>query len=168
MRLPCSGAELTFSGFIANITASPLPYGISFLAALFWGLYSNLSKRFAGNHNAVSLFFALTALVFWIRFLAGNETLSFPGLRPVCELLFMGMVFGFSYSMWETGIHKGNMLLLAVLSQFIPVISMLFASFWLKTTVEPGFWIGVALVVAGSLVCWSAGMNGKKKPCADP
>lgn len=160
-RCIASGSDVTLSGFITNISASPLPYGLGFLAALLWGLYSNLSKRFAGSHNAVSLFFALTALVLWIRFFTSSETLSWPGLSTLCELLFIGMVFGFSYSMWETGIHKGNMLLLAVLSYFIPVISMLFASFWLKTTMEPGFWIGVALVVAGSLICWSA---GKSKP----
>lgn len=157
-----SSGDLTISGFWESIKASPLPYVLSFSAALLWGLYSNLSKRFGGNHNAVSLFFAFTALTLWLLFFASEQTLSFPEFSSLGLLFFMGMVFGFSYSFWETGIHHGNMLLLAILSYFIPVISMLFASFWLKTTVNSGFWFGVALVVGGSLLCWFAGRKQKK------
>ena len=43
---------------------------------------------------------------------------------------------------------------LAALSYFTPVFSTLLASLWLGVRPGPTFWQGVAMVVAGSLLCW--------------
>jgi drug/metabolite transporter (DMT)-like permease len=58
--------------------------------------------------------------------------------------------------LWNVGILKGNLTLLATASYFTPVFSALLASAWLQVQPGWGFWQGVVLVTAGSLVCWGA------------
>lgn len=157
-----SGSDVTLSGFWASILVTPLPYAFGLTAAFSWGLYCNLSARFSKGHNSVPLFFLAAAVALWANFFASNESLHFPGLWPLCELAFIGVIFGVSYSMWETGIHNGNMVLLAVLSYFTPAASMLFLCLWFKTLPPSGFWIGVALVVGGSLLCWLSVRKGAR------
>ena len=152
--------QLSLSGFWANVMSAPLPYFLAFMAAWMWGLYCNLSRRYFEDHNAISLFFIVLAVVLWVRFFMSDAQLVYPGVQSLLELLFIGVIFGVSYSLWEVGIHKGNMLLLAILSYFTPVFSMLFAGLWLKTIPGTNFWLGVGLVVAGSFVCW---LSSKQK-----
>jgi drug/metabolite transporter (DMT)-like permease len=45
---------------------------------------------------------------------------------------------------------------MAAASYFTPVFSALLASAWLQVQPGWGFWQGVVLVTAGSLVCWGA------------
>ena len=57
---------------------------------------------------------------------------------------------------------KGNVTLLALASYFTPVLSCLFAVVWINAKLDSSFWMGVAFVVAGSLVCWDATTRGMK------
>ncbi|MDL2283562.1 aromatic amino acid DMT transporter YddG [Oxalobacter sp. OttesenSCG-928-P03] len=151
-----SNSDVDLAGFARNIMATPLPYGMAFVAAILWGFYCNLSRRYGEGQNAVPFFFIVIASTLWVRFFITGSTITWPGWTAWAELVYIGVVFAVSYACWETGIQKGNMLLLAVISYFTPVFSMLFMCMWLKTMPGTGFWIGVALVVAGSLVCWTA------------
>jgi len=149
-----SGVDL--AGFVSNIMATPLPYGMAFTAAILWGIYCNLSRRYGQGQNAVPFFFIVIASILWIRFFITDSVLLYPDWKAWAELVYIGVIFAVSYAFWETGIQKGNMLLLAIISYFTPVFSTLFICLWLQVMPEPGFWIGVALVVCGSLVCWTA------------
>ena len=60
------------------------------------------------------------------------------------------------YALWNLGILKGNLTLLATASYFTPVLSTFFAAVWLSTALTAAFWQGVAMVTAGSLICWAA------------
>ncbi|MOA50751.1 Aromatic amino acid exporter YddG [compost metagenome] len=60
------------------------------------------------------------------------------------------------YALWNVGILKGNLTLLATASYFTPVLSTFFAALWLSTRLTASFWQGVAMVTAGSLLCWVA------------
>jgi len=148
-----SGSGMSISGFTANFTETPLPYICGLIAALSWGIYCNLSARFSKGNNGVPIFFIAIAIVLWAGFFFRGGHLVFPGLVPVCELIIMGIIFGTSYSMWEVGIHRGNFMLLAMLSYLTPAASMLFASTWLGASPPFGFWIGVGLTIAGSVLC---------------
>ena len=151
-----AGSEVTLAGFWSNILTTPIPYVFSLTAAFSWGLYCNLSTRYGQGHNAVPLFFMVVAVILWVNFLFRGEFLHFPGLWPLCELALMGVIHGVSYSLWETGLHKGNMVLMAVLSYFTPAASMLFICIWLKTLPPTDFWPGVGWVIAGSRLWWLA------------
>ena len=86
------------------------------------------------------------------------EEVSGVNKRKVYPWYFaLGAVaIGTPYAAWTYGAANGNITLLAIGSYFTPVLSCLFASWWLDASLSAGFWQGVALVVAGSLLCWSS------------
>ncbi len=151
-----SNSDINITGFIQNVLETPLPYGMAFVAAVLWGFYCNLSRKYANDQNAVPFFFTIIAIALWIRFFITGSELQYPDWKAWAELVCIGVIFAISYACWETGIQKGNMIFLAVISYFTPIFSMLFICAWLKVVPNTHFWFGVALVVAGSLVCWNA------------
>lgn len=141
---------------INNIKTDPIPYLLAFIAAFLWGLYCNLSKRFNNGNNGVPLFFIAIAVVLWIKFLLGSEKIGQVNFSAIVELLLVGTFIAVAYAFWEIGIQKGNMLLLAILSYFTPIASVLFSAIWLETPLTISFWYGVIMVTIGSLLCWLA------------
>lgn len=137
-----------------HIKEDPVPYLLAFTAALLWGLYCNLSKRYSNGNNGVPLFFIIIAMLLWIQYFMHSATIKIPSIFAVIELVIVGILIAISYACWEVGIQKGNMLLLAVFSYFTPVSSILFASFWFNTPITLSFWYGVCMVTVGSLLCW--------------
>lgn len=79
--------------------------------------------------------------------------------RATFELLLMGANTALAYLCWDIAMKKGNATLVAALSYFTPLLSILIASVWLNTLPSAAFWPGVAMVVVGSLLCWSASRN---------
>ena len=150
---------LDLDGFLHNFRTTPLPYILGMTAAVTWALYNNFSALCSKGENAVAAFFAAIAVVLWAVFFIQGNVLQFPGWKALGQLALAGVIVGFSYSLWETGIHNGNFLFLAVCSYFTPAASMLFTSLWLNVLPPAGFWGGVGLVIAGSLLCWLAGVK---------
>ncbi|MFG5686700.1 hypothetical protein ACFJWK_14230, partial [Enterococcus faecalis] len=69
------------------------------------------------------------------------------------NVILTGVVMGSGYALWNIAILRGNMLLLATLSYFTPVISTLFSSLILGVILDTSFWQGVTMVTLGSLLC---------------
>lgn len=158
-----ANGNLDLAGFVENLRKTPLPYFLGAVAAVSWALYCNLSVLKSRGFNAVPIFFATIAVILWLGFFIRGNTLHFPGYKPLLELLVIGAIVGFSYSMWENGIHHGNFFLLAVCSYFTPAASMLFTALWLNAMPPFSFWGGVGMVIGGSLLCWLSSI-GKKHP----
>lgn len=139
-----------------NVLANPLAYSLAFSAALTWALYCNLTKRYGQGKSGVSLFFLITALILWTQYSFSAESAISLTLPSSLQLLFMGASTALAYSAWNAGIQHGNLTLLATASYFTPVLSTLLAALWLNITPAISFWQGVAMVTAGSLLCWYA------------
>ncbi|MGE9552204.1 aromatic amino acid DMT transporter YddG [Erwinia amylovora] len=140
-----------------NIMDNPLAYGLAFFAAFAWAMYNNVTLRYAEGQSGVTLFFVITALALWAKFfITGQPQPMQFSTGVVLEALFMAASTAIAYSAWNTGIQHGNMTLLATASYFTPVFSALLASLWLQLTPSFGFWQGVAMVTAGSLIGWRA------------
>lgn len=151
-----SNGGMNISGFIDNIASNPLPYGMTFIAAILWAIYCNLSRKYGGGDNAIPFFLMVIATFLWIRFLVTGSEITIPDWKGFAQLAYVAVVFAISYTFWEIGIQKGNMILLAIISYFSPVFAMLFLCFWLQNIPQPTFWIGVVSIVIGSLICWKA------------
>ncbi|MBW1251615.1 aromatic amino acid DMT transporter YddG [Pantoea allii] len=152
------GANGNVTGKMAqNIASNPTAYLLAFIAAIAWALYNNITRRYARGSNGVTLFFMVTALALWLKFVlfTQHETLQFS-VTAAAEVLFMGASTAVAYSAWNYGIQHGNLTLLATASYFTPVLSALLASLWLGLTPPISFWQGVAMITAGSLICWLA------------
>ncbi len=154
-----SGGTFDIPLFLEHVSSNPLPYLLAFIAAVFWGLYCNVAKRFTQSSNIVHIFFLIIALALWLRYFLSGESFPSVSLSSCFNVLVTAICFGSSYALWEVGIQKGNILFLATVSYFTPVFSTLFSCLWLSVLPVPSFWYGVGMVGLGSLLSWAATHN---------
>ena len=137
-----------------NIRNNPLSYCLALNGAVLWALYCTVTKRIAEGKNAITLFFAVTAVLLWAKFFSGDEpSVRFTGTVAIYALM-AAAALGFGYAAWNVGMLHGNTTVLATASYFTPVLSALLSSFLLDTQLTLAFWKGALLVCAGSLLCW--------------
>ena len=159
-----SSGEVSLQGFAANWRTNCVPYLLAFVGAVSWGLYSNLSRLWVGDveGGAVPVFMVLTGLV------VGVFVFAWPGpglwsVRSVGELLFMIVFPALLASwFWEAAMRKGNLLLVGVLSYFIPVLSTAVSMAYLHIRVGHWLWVACGLVVAGAVVCRRSITDGER------
>ena len=147
---------LSLPSIIANVQSNPLSYSLAATCAVTFALYCNITRRYANGESHVALFFILTALVLWVKYAFSSESLPPFELRGSLELLAAGLAMAGGYALWNIGILRGNLTLLATVSYFAPVLSSAFAAAWLGAHLTLQFWQGALLVTIGSLICWQA------------
>lgn len=163
MGLACAGVALamTQSGpfawslFAANLRANALPYVSAGTAAVSWALYSNLSRRWAGDGegNAVPLFLLATGLALAAMRPFFAETAEWT-LRAGVELAYMAAIpTWLAYVLWDGAMRRGNLVVLASLSYFTPLLSAVISCAYLQVVPGPGLWIGCLLIIIGAAVC---------------
>ncbi|MDV7586131.1 aromatic amino acid DMT transporter YddG [Acinetobacter baumannii] len=147
---------LDLASMLENIKDNPLSYGLAFIGALIWATYCTVTARIANGKNGVTLFFMLTALVLWVKYLViGGAPMVF-NLHAIIYLVLAAAAMGFGYAAWNVGILHGNVTILAGASYFIPVFSAALAAIVLQTPLSMSFWQGAAMVCIGSVLCWLA------------
>ena len=151
------GESFSLTTLWQHVQGNPAAYGMAFAAALLWPTYSLLARRYGAGFNAVGLFVTWTALALWVQWLRQDAVAPMQWSWPTALQLFMaGALTALGYSCWEHGIQHGKLAVLAAASYFTPVLSALAASLLLQVLPGWSFWQGVALVTAGSLICWWA------------
>ena len=139
---------------INNIMENPLSYGLAFSGAIIWAIYCVVTKIIAKGHNGITLFFILTALTLWVKYLFSPQPEFILSWHAWVSLLLAAIAMGFGYAAWNVGILHGNVTVLAAASYFIPIISAVLAAFILSSPLTLSFWQGSAMVSLGSLLCW--------------
>jgi drug/metabolite transporter (DMT)-like permease len=127
------------------------------VAALSWGLYSNLARLWGDPERGAVPFFALaTAAALGLLLLWRPETPRWTA-RGICEVCAVGVASLLAaYALWDLGVRLGDHALLGVCSYFVPVGSTVFSSLYLGLRPGRHVWLGCAMVVAGALVSRSA------------
>ena len=139
-----------------NLKANPLSYGLAFAAAILWATYCSVTVKTSQGKNLVTIFFALVAVVLWIKyFFMSGSAINFTYDNTVTLIMAAGAL-GLGYGAWNIGIISGNMTLMAGASYFTPVLSAFFAALLLSTSLSFIFWQGVAMVTTGAVLCWLA------------
>ncbi|MVV46996.1 drug/metabolite DMT transporter permease [Pseudomonas sp. PB120] len=151
-----SGDGLSLPGIVANVSSNPLSYGLALACGITFALYCNVTRRYAGGQNLVVLFFVLTAIVLWVKYAFSSEVIPAFSVSNSLELAAAAVGMAGGYALWNIGILRGNLTLLATASYLAPVLSSAFASVWLGAVLQVQFWQGAVLVTAGSLMCWQA------------
>ena len=137
-----------------NVMDNPLSYGLAFSGAVIWAIYCVVTKLIAKGNNGITLFFILTALTLWVKFLTSPQPDFIISWKAWISLLLAAIAMGFGYAAWNVGILHGNVTILAAASYFIPIISAVLAAFILSSQLTMAFWQGTAMVSLGSLICW--------------
>ncbi|WP_305954720.1 aromatic amino acid DMT transporter YddG [Bordetella holmesii] len=155
-----AGQALSFDRIHDNVAGNPVAYALAFAAAGLWAAYSVLTRIYGRGDNGVALFLLITALVLWLKHGLSTEMGVYEALvaNPAAgvQVLVLGALVATGYSCWNLGIQKGNLAFWAAASYFTPVLSALLAAAWLHQDPGAAFWQGVAMVTAGSLLCWHA------------
>jgi drug/metabolite transporter (DMT)-like permease len=142
--------------FVGTLSDNWLPYLLALVAAIAWGLYSNLSRRWAGGAGAgaVPLFMVMTASVMIPLALLQPVVEVQWSPRLTLELAYLSLFpTTLAYACWEVAMRRGNLVLVAALSNFTPLMSAAIAALYLHTAPGAGLWIGCALVSAGAWIC---------------
>ncbi|MCR4536834.1 aromatic amino acid DMT transporter YddG [Pseudomonas sp. 18.1.10] len=151
-----SGDGLALATLVANVNTNPLSYSLALGCAVTFALYCNVTRRYAGGQNLVVLFFTLAACVLWLKYALSTEVLPAFTLNSSLQLGAAGIAMAGGYALWNLGILRGNLTLLATASYSAPVLSSAFAAVWLGAHLTAQFWQGAVLVTVGSLMCWQA------------
>ena len=141
--------------FLAHLRTDYIPYLLALAAAVAWALYSDFSKRLGGDaHGAVPLFLLFASLLLGLIRLFRTEASAPWTAATAAELAYMAICpAAAGYLFWDAAIRKGNLVLLAVLSYFIPICATFIAAFYLDVSLSPELWIGCVLVTVGAVVC---------------
>ena len=131
------------------------PYLLALLAAVCWGLYSTLSRRWAGEASpgAVPFFLLASGLVLGLGRAFNPEVSSWSigtGLELAYMIVFPAML---AYSFWDSAVRRGRILLIATLSYFIPLLSTGITVLVLGAPAPGTLWLAAALVFGGALLC---------------
>jgi drug/metabolite transporter (DMT)-like permease len=149
------GTSFNLSSISSNIGRTPLPYFLGGVAAISWALYSNFSCRWGGSDSdgAVPFFSLATGLLFLLLAVFFPER-SHWDQHVILEILIFSSATALAYSSWDNAMRKGNMILVAVGSYFIPLFSTLVSSFYLGVSPTPILWLGCIFIILGSITCW--------------
>ncbi len=147
-----------------SIFKNPLPYTLAFIAAMCWALYSVCNRRYGHpEHPApVSIYTLICGSIYCIWSLA-EGTFRIPH-AVIFDLSILTISTAFGYFLWDYAIHKGDLIILASMSYFVPLLSILFGAFYLDdVNLNITLFGGGVAVIIGAFLCKS----GVKKPLVD-
>ena len=149
------GAALSWGAFTANLLCNPVAYGLGLFAAVTWGLYSNLARRWSPGHGGGSVhWFTLasgSAFVVIRLFVPEAGTWS---VQAATEVVTLGVMTALGYLFWDLAMRAGNMVLVAAFSYLTPFLSTVVICAYLGVRPTPQLWVGCVLIVVGSYVSW--------------
>lgn len=136
------------------ISMQPVPYLLSFLGAVTWGLYSALNRKWGTSNGngeeipaimmGIGLFFAILAF-FRQETVHLNSQIILP-LSYLCVIPFTANVC------WDIGTRLGNLNALSLLADLIPWISLTVTALYLNVAIGISTWIAAVLIVFGAVV----------------
>lgn len=108
---------------------STIAYFATFIGAITWGIYSVLSRKFNTRligGPALPIYQSFFLILLPFSFYSGTLlNLSIPDYALV--ILFC-LIQGGGFISWEYGMRYGNVLILSLLADFIPLLSLIFTN----------------------------------------
>ncbi len=145
--------EVSWASFLRNLASNPVAYGLGLAAAVFWALYSTLTRLWAGGHarGGVDLFIPATFVVLVVGsvFVDEPSAWSWP---VVAEAAFLGLATYAAYGLWDVAMREGRIVLVAAGSYLTPLLSTLVSVVYLAVTPGHRLWWGCGLLIVGSVL----------------
>ncbi|MCB9030625.1 MAG: aromatic amino acid DMT transporter YddG [Deltaproteobacteria bacterium] len=158
------GASLNFAELIVHAQQNLFSYGLAFLAAISWALYSNLTKLYApnGGDQAIPIFVFLAGITF-LCFSVFVPERSIWDLHVLTELVFLALVpTCFAYIFWSRALQHGNLVIISALSYATPLLASIFSCLYLSIEFTQDIFFGAIAVILGSVICSKSVVNHKK------
>lgn len=140
--------------FMASVTRDFWPYFLSLVVALSWAFYTNYTKKLLTKEvGSVGIFMLLSGLLLGMVAIFREEPRIFS-FRTTMELLYQAIAVALIANLfWNKAILKGNLLIVILASNFLPIISTVIAGMILGVRLNRYVLIGSVLVVIGTI--WS-------------
>ncbi|MFA5206102.1 MAG: aromatic amino acid DMT transporter YddG [Lentisphaeria bacterium] len=148
-----SGQPFSVQGIRDRVAADATPYVLALAAAVLWGLYSNLVRRFAARGSVLGV--PLFMLAGGLLLLGAGRCV--PAAPPhwsgaaLAELAAMVLFPSIAaYLLWDRAMRRGNLVLVASVAYLAPLLSTLWTGWYLGVPLPAGIWGAGALIVAGA------------------
>lgn len=154
VAMAVGGNSLDVRSALANISSNPLPFALAFAGAIIWSVYAAVTPRISGGYDGTTVFFCCVAVTLWVIHAVSGDGLpaQAPGIGGYAALLACAAAIAGGYACWGYGMLNGNMEMMAIGSYATPLFSTASSTVLLGVALGAPFWIGVVLVVAGSLL----------------
>ena len=151
------GNRISMSNLQTSLKGNVFAYLLALAAAVSWGLYSNMARKFKMNDDSISVpvvfivsgFFMLVLQLIkgeMPRFaLSGWEYMEFANLVIFPTAL--------AFLFWQKAMSEGNKNLVTAFSYMIPLVSTLVSGLYLDVRIGPGFWAAALMVLSGAVLC---------------
>jgi drug/metabolite transporter (DMT)-like permease len=151
------GTGISWDSFSNNVTSNPAAYALALTAAISWALYSNLTRRWAGEEEegAVALFLPATAAAFILMACIFDKPREWD-MRCVIEVSFLGLATHLGYVLWDKAMRRGNVVMVAAGSYLTPLFSTIVSCLYLSVVPGLQLWAGCGVLILGSFLSWRA------------
>lgn len=146
--------HFSITEFLSHVSNNPWSYILAFFGAVAWALYSTLTKLWSNGQNPSTLIFVLNMFIYGGLYLMGVAPGTEITTKGIGSVIFGGLAMASAYAAWTHGVQYGRVTILAIASYFTPVLSCIFGAIWIGAELTQSFWLGVAILVIGSLLCW--------------
>ncbi|HLP57886.1 MAG TPA: EamA family transporter [Candidatus Deferrimicrobium sp.] len=151
------GNRLAMADIRLTLTDNFLPYALALLAAVSWGLYSNLARKFKTDEDILSIpliFIISGGAVLLLLLLQGRvPRLSLSGWEYAEFAYLVTFPTALAYLSWNRAMRDGNKNLVTAFSYLTPLASTLVSGLYLQVNIGPGFWVAAFMVLLGAVVC---------------
>lgn len=129
-------------------------YSLAVLDALAWALHSNFSRKFSNPRgaSAIPLYMIITGAVLLV-ISASVEAPHTAAPDDWLLLLAWSVATAAAYLLWDIGMRFGNVVTIATMSMFIPLLSTIITAVLSHHGLSPLLIVSAGLVVVGSTVC---------------
>ena len=154
VAMAVGGESLNVHEALRNISSNPLPYALAFAGAFIWAIYATVTPKMSDGYDGTTIFFCCVAVVLWLIHFTSGEGLpaTAPGIGGYVALAACAASIAGGYACWGYGMLHGSMETLAIGSYATPLFSTASSTVLLGVALGASFWIGVALVLGGTLV----------------
>ena len=138
----------------AEVTVQTSPYLLALGGAICWGLYTALNckwgERGGGVDGVPALMLITSVAMLALRFARGESTTISAGVVP--PLLYMCVIPFVANVCWDIGTRTGNLVVLSLVCDFIPWVSLTVTALYLALPIAPATWIAAGMIVTGALI----------------
>lgn len=154
VAMAVGGESLDVHEALRNIYSNPLPYVLAFAGAFIWAIYATVTPKMSDGYDGTTIFFCCVAVVLWLIHFTSGEGLpaTAPGIGGYVALAACAASIAGGYACWGYGMLHGSMETLAIGSYATPLFSTASSTVLLGVALGAPFWIGVMLVIGGSLI----------------
>ncbi|MCD8349003.1 MAG: EamA family transporter [Planctomycetaceae bacterium] len=139
---------------VAAVAASSWPPFLMMAgAALLWAFYSNVARKWGNTASGTGWFMLVAGLFFLGMWLVAGGPLGLTRAMLVPLILHALIVNAAAFLFWDCGVRWGDMGLMGVLANFLPVGSVLFGLWYFGNASTTSLWLGGIFVTLGAILC---------------